>query len=92
VAGVETLDGELIEFTPKKGRDTKADKQRFYAMAQWLDRERGKYGKLAMALYKGRFGVWPRGLSTAPMPPDQAFLNYEKSRRIAFAKSKGVQS
>ena len=91
VAGVETVDGELIEFTPKKSKATAADKQAFWSMAQWVDRERGKGGKLALALYKGRFNVWPRGLSNHPVAPDQAFMNYEHSRRIAFAKKKAVQ-
>jgi len=84
-AGVETIDGELVEFTPKK-KATKTDKQRFYSMAIHLDRERGKGGKLAKGLYKGKFDVWPRGLGEWSMTPDQDFLNYERSRRIAYAK------
>lgn len=86
-AGVETVDGELVEIGPKrKAEPTKAEKQLFWSMALWLDRERGKGGRLAKALYKGKFGVWPRGLSDATKEPDGKFLSYEKSRRIAYAK------
>lgn len=85
VAGVETATGELVEITGKRA-DSKADKQRFWSMALHLDAARGRGGKLAAGLYKGRFGVWPRGLNDTPAQPDAAFMNYEKSRRIAWAK------
>lgn len=84
---VATAEGSLVELTPSKPRDTMADKQAFWSMALWLDRERAKGGKLAKGLYKGRFGVWPKGLIDAPRPADAAFLNYEKSRRIFWAKA-----
>lgn len=86
---VETAEGDLVEITGRKVAPTMAEKERFWAMALWIDRERNKGGKLAKALYKGRFGVWPRGIGYTPAPPDQAFLNYERSRRIAYAKRMG---
>lgn len=89
---VETAAGELTEITGKVRPATKDDKQRFYSMALWLDAERQRGGKLALGLYKGKFGVWPRGLEEKPMQPDRAFFNYEKSRRIAYAKSKEKQA
>ena len=58
-------------------------------MAQFVDRERGKAGRLAKALYKGKFGVWPQGLDATPIQPSPEFMSYERSRRIAFAKSRG---
>jgi superfamily II DNA or RNA helicase len=85
---MQTVEGDLQEV--RKSPVTMADKQRFWSMALWLDDQRERKGKLALGLYKGRFGVWPRGLDDCTLPPDQAFYNYEKSRRIAFAKSKGV--
>jgi DNA repair protein RadD len=88
---VATAEGELVELTGRKPRETMADKQAFWSMALWLDRERNRGGKLAAGLYKGRFGVWPRGLRDAPAAPDRAFLNYEKSRRIAYAKRMAAQ-
>lgn len=84
---VEAASGELVAITGGKA-PTMAEKQLFWSMALWLDQDRGRGGKLAKGLYKGRFGVWPRGLRDFPTRPDQAFWNYEKSRRIAWAKSK----
>lgn len=86
VSCVDSADGELIEITGKKAAPTKAEKQEFWSMALWLDRERNKGGRLAKGLYKGRYGVWPRGLEYKLIPPSQAFSSYEKSRRIAYAK------
>lgn len=83
---VETVDGDLVQISGRKAAPTMAEKQRFWAMALWLDRERGKGGRLAKGLYKGKYGVWPRGLSDVPMAPDAAFVRYEHSRRIAYAK------
>lgn len=78
--------GELVQLSGKRKRATMEDKQRFWSMALWLDRERGKGGRLAKGLYFGKFSVWPRGLDYTPIRPDQKFLDYEKSRRIAYAK------
>jgi hypothetical protein len=81
----------LIELTPKKAKTEKAtrdEKQRFWSMAKSLDAKRGRGGKLALGLYKGKFGVWPRGLEDTLLEPDRAFMNYEHSRRIAYAKRK----
>lgn len=82
--------GELVEVGNVKV-PTKDEKQAFWSMALWLDDERKRGGKLAAGLYKGKFGVWPRGLVDTPRPPDQAFWNYEKSRRIAWAKRMDAQ-
>lgn len=91
VAGVDSADGELVEITPKKAVVTMAEKQRFWSMALHLDQQRNKVGRLANALYKARFGVWPKSLSDALTAPDRAFMNYEKSRRIAHAKRMAKQ-
>ncbi|WP_201156634.1 DEAD/DEAH box helicase [Rhodobaculum claviforme] len=91
VAGVESADGDLVEITGKRAAPTKACKQGFWSMALWLDRERNKGGKLAKGLYMSRFGVWPCGLRDVPMQPDRAFLSYEKSRRVAYAKRRAKE-
>lgn len=91
VAGVSSADGELVEITSKKAVITMAEKQRFWSMALHLDQRRNKGGKLAMALYKARFDIWPNSLSDTPIAPDPAFMNYEKSRRIAYAKGMAKQ-
>lgn len=87
VAGIETVDGELIEITGKAKPATMADKQRFWSMALHLDGERNKGGKLAKGLYRGKYGVWPRGLGYERLQPDAAFMNYEHASRIRYVKS-----
>lgn len=87
---VEIEDGELVEIKRTVSKPTKDDKQRFWSMALWLDCERSKGGRLAKALYKQKFGVWPRGLIPRSVRPDGEFFAYERSRRIAYAKSKGA--
>jgi hypothetical protein len=90
---LEFEEGVLREITPQKTDKPKpatfADKQEFWSMALWVDRERGKGGKLAKGLYRGKFDVWPKGLSQHPKPPSPEFLSYEHSRRIAYAKRMG---
>lgn len=86
---IECEEGELIEVTKTK-KPEKADKQLFWSMACCVDHQRGKGGKLAKALYRGKFGVWPKGLSDDQVAPDATFMAYEHSRRIAFAKSRGA--
>lgn len=89
---IETEEGELQEITrgKAKAKPTMADKQAFWSMARFVDLERGKGGRLAKALYKGKFGVWPQGLDPRPVQPSPEFYSYERSRRIAFAKSRGA--
>lgn len=94
IAGVETVEGELVELTPARAKSEKAskdEKQRFFSMALWLAGQRGYKSGWAANLYRGRFQVWPRGLTETVLPADQAFMNYEKSRRIAFAKRRAAQ-
>lgn len=90
--GLIAAEGELVELGGKNKPKppTKADKQRFWSMALWVDQDRGKGGRLAKALYKGKYGVWPKGLSDVPTRPDFAFSAYEHSRRIAYAKSRAA--
>lgn len=87
---VEEAQGELVAIGKVK-LVGKAEKQRFWSMALWLDADRNRAGKLAKGLYKGKFGVWPQGLNDTLMRPDQDFWNYEKSRRIAWAKRKEAE-
>lgn len=81
----EAAEGDLVEITSKQKKSA-WDKQEFWSMALWLDDYRERGGRLAKGLYKGQFGVWPRGLSDRRKPANQAFMNYERSRRIAYAK------
>lgn len=91
-SGVCTVAGELevLGATDSVSPPTRTQKQQFWSMALCLDDQRGKGGKLAKSLFKAKFGAWPRGLHPVRMAPDQAFLNYEKSRRVAYAKRRKV--
>jgi DNA repair protein RadD len=86
IAGVETVEGELILLKGKPKVATKEEKQLFFSMALWVCHQRGRKPGWAANLYRDKFQVWPRGMEETPIAPDQAFLNFEKSRRIAFAK------
>ena len=85
-AGIESRDGNLVQITGKATKPTAADRQRFYSMALALAALRGKGDRYVAGLFKGKFGTWPRGLRDVHLPPDAMFLNWEKSRRIEYAK------
>ncbi|MEL5876043.1 DEAD/DEAH box helicase [Cereibacter sphaeroides] len=86
VANVEATDGDLVQVTGKKRMPTAAEKQLFWSMVKWMQINSGWSDGRAAHFYRDRFSVWPRGLNPVPLRPDRAFLNYEKSRRIAYAK------
>jgi superfamily II DNA or RNA helicase len=80
----------------KKGEKkyTKEQKELFFRMLKGWQKQKKLDGKLysdgyVAHVYKGKFEVWPRGLSEAPLQPSADVLNYIKSRQIAYAKSKG---
>lgn len=83
---LESAEGELKQISGKAKQPTREDKQRFWSMALHLSLSRGKGDRMAKGLYKSKFGVWPRGLESVTMPPDGAFMDYDRSRRIAYAK------
>ena len=89
-SGIECGDGELSEVITNDmpRQPTKSEKQKFWSMALYVDSKRKKNGKLALALYRGKFDEWPNGLVKISTPPDNAFKNYETYSRIRYAKSK----
>jgi superfamily II DNA or RNA helicase len=86
---VSVAEGELVERQLRKGGATFQDKQAFWSMALFVDGQRGKDGRLAKALYRGKFNEWPRDLVCEPKEPTPDFLSYECSRRIAYSKRQG---
>jgi len=92
---IETTDDELQEITrgkTKKKVFTMEEKQRFYQMAEYQRRMKNYSPKYANAIYKERFGVWPRGLEdVSPIEPDRGFINYLKHKAIAYHKSRQKQ-
>jgi superfamily II DNA or RNA helicase len=82
---IEAEEGELVEWKPGRKRFTRVEKQEFWSMALFVDRERQKGRKFAKALYRAKFGVWPVDLIHIEKKPTPEFKSYEKSRRIAYA-------
>jgi superfamily II DNA or RNA helicase len=87
---IETTDDELQEITrkgQKKKKATMAEKRRFYQMAEYQRRLKKYSPKYTNAIYKERFGVWPRGLdNVSPLEPDRGFKNYLTHKAIAYNK------
>ncbi len=85
---VEVIQGKLVPLTsmPAIHND---EKKRFWGMALWIDRDRRKDRKLAFALFKQKFNCWPDNevQKAEIITPDAAFMNWEKARRIAYAKA-----
>jgi superfamily II DNA or RNA helicase len=90
-SAIETTDGDLVQLNGRrKGKQeaTPHSLQEFYSMLLWRQRESGYKAGYARAAFKERWGHWPNGFSEIPKEPDAAFLNWEKWRRIAYAKRK----
>lgn len=90
---VEHEDGELVTYGNQKKAKTErvysmADKQEFYSGMLWLVRERGKADGMAAHRYREKFGVWPDGLRKIAAEPSFEVLQFDKHRRIAWAKAK----
>jgi hypothetical protein len=79
------MPGIIEELSAKAKKD---DKQAFWSMCQWKVKVDGWNEKRALASYHDKFGVWPRGLSTVPVPPDRAFEKVIKSQLIRYLKGK----
>lgn len=91
---IEELQGELIALKGKRKDSREAtheEKQRFYSMLLWLQQERGYASGYVAHKFKDRFGVWPRAMEDRTAEPDAVFLNWTKSRQIAWAKRKKKQ-
>lgn len=87
----EVVEGELVQLHGTPASPSKTEKQQFWSMCLWIDQKRGKNGRMAKALYREKFGNWPKGLRDVLAEPDTPFLNYEKSRRIAFGKRRAKE-
>lgn len=86
---IAEVEGEMEELKTSLSRD---DKQTFYSMLKHKQLREGWAESRVKANYKERFGVWPVGLSDAPMPPDVKFEKYLKFALIKYLKGKGKKS
>jgi DNA repair protein RadD len=87
-SGIECEDGELIELRHKPlaamaGRDVK---QRWWSMLLQYGIDKGYRQGWAANKYREKFGVWPRGLWDAPLPPDLEVTNFIRHGQIRYAK------
>ena len=81
-AGIDVEAGDLLEITRKKV--TLQDKQKLYSELLHVEIEKGYKRGFAAQMYRGKCGVWPKGLNDVPSQPSPETLNYVKSRMIAF--------
>lgn len=80
-------DGELTEMTSGGAYD-RDTKQKWFSMLNGVAQERGYKSGWAAANYRDKFGVWPRGLSDEPLPPNGEVLGYVRHKMIKWAKSR----
>lgn len=88
---IEEQQGELIQIKGgKKARKeaTPHSPQEVYSMLIWIQQDRDYNQNFAKAKFMERYGNWPVGLKHEPLAPDAVFLNWLKSRQIAYAKRK----
>jgi superfamily II DNA or RNA helicase len=71
-SSVVSVPGEMQELGPMS-RD---EKQAWWSMAQYKVQTGSWTDKRALANYREKFGVWPRGLHTTPLPPTRAFESF----------------
>jgi superfamily II DNA or RNA helicase len=87
VAGVDHVDGQLIEISGKAPVYTREQKQAWWSAIQAIKLDRRKSDGWASHCYRDKFGVWPRGLDDRPGPVSQDVRNWVKAKAIRWAKS-----
>lgn len=86
VAGVETVDGELIEITGKPKGLTREEKQAWWSGLLTIAAKRGRTRGWAAHTYREKTGVWPKGLADWPGEPSPEVWNFVKFKDIRWAK------
>jgi hypothetical protein len=84
---VVTAPGKLSE-VKRSPKVTMADKQAWWSGFLHEMQYKTKTQKWALAMYKQKFGVWPRGLRDIPMEPTPEMQSWLRSRQIAWSKSR----
>ena len=82
---VDSVPGEMEELTASKTRE---EKQEWWSMCQYKVNYNGWSSGRALASYRDKFGVWPKGLADAPKAPDIAFEKAVKAALIRYMKGK----
>ena len=88
IKSVASVPGELQELQGA-GNLARQINQDFFSELLYFAKMRGYKDGWAAHKYKEKFGVFPRGLTTAVKPTTQKTVSWLKSRNIAWAKSQG---
>lgn len=83
-SAVVSVPGQMEEL----GSMSRDDKQAWWSMAQWKVQAGSWSDKRALANYRERFGVWPKGLHDMPMMPTRAFESFAIKSIRNYLKSK----
>lgn len=83
-SAVVSVPGQMEEL----GSMSRDDKQAWWSMAQSKVQAGSWSDKRALANYRERFGVWPKGLHDMPMMPTRAFESFAIKSIRNFLKSK----
>lgn len=70
------------------GSMSRDDRQKWWSMAQYKVQYEGWNEKRALAVYREKFGVWPRGLHNVPVPPSLVFEKAVRAQLIRYLKGK----
>jgi len=85
IRAVASVPGELQELQAN-GANARQVNQEFYSEILYYAKMRGYKEGWAAHKYKEKFGVFPRGLTTAVKPTSHKTASWIKSRNIAWAK------
>ena len=86
---IEEGAGQLVQLNGErkaKGEETPHTRQEVYSMLMSIESDRGYRTGFAKMRFKDRYGEWADGLLEVSKAPDAIFLNWEKSKRIAYHK------
>jgi superfamily II DNA or RNA helicase len=85
---IEEQEGELVEITRAKLKQSREEQQRWYSQLQQIATNRGRQNGWIANTFKKRFGFWPpNGLDQFnAKPPSQDVINFVRHCDIAFAK------
>jgi superfamily II DNA or RNA helicase len=76
------------EMTELKSADKSVDRQAWWSMLMYKVKYAGWSRSRALAQYKEKFGVWPRGLNDYPITPDMTFEKWSKASLIRYLHRK----
>ena len=86
-SGISSVPGQLEELLTSQKTKTN-ETQTFYSELLYFCKMRGYKDGWAAHKYKEKYGSFPRGLNTTPVPTSQKTVRWIQSRNIAWAKAR----